>query len=559
MPTIDVSYNDLCKMVGKKIPLEDLKGMLEQAKAEFEEAERQGDDLRLKLKMHDTNRPDLWSTEGIARVLRAYYGRGGMPRYVTRRSGVVAKVDAKVRHVRPYTVCAVVRGLKITEEILAQSIQLQEKVAVTFGRGRRDVAIGIYDLSRIRSPIYYTTAKPDVLSFVPLDFKEKLTLREVLKQHPKGKEFGHLLAGAEEYPVFIDSDDNVLSMPPIVNSEYTGRVTTKTRDVFIECSGFNLKHLKTALNVVALALADRGGRLETVDVYFEGKKMTVPDLTPKEISVDLEYARMLSGIKLTAKELGVLLKKQLYDVKIKGKNIRVKYLPYRQDVMHPCDVVEDAIIAYGYEKLELIEPQIPTRGSLLPLERFTHKLEELLVGLGLQQTASYTLTNRHYLFDRMRVAHAPVAEIENPISENWSCFRSWLLPSLLELLAANRHVDYPQEVFEVGDCVLLDETTDTKTRDVRKLAVVLTDTTVSYERLASMVDALMRNLGVNYAFKRSQHNSFIEGRAAEIVVDGHSLGYIGEVHPEVLNNWSLEKPVVTFELDVSRLFELTHA
>ncbi|MBI4017746.1 MAG: phenylalanine--tRNA ligase subunit beta [Candidatus Aenigmarchaeota archaeon] len=557
MPKIEISYKDLCALVGKRIPLGELKeNVLLQVKAEFEGAEKKGSDVRLRLSMADTNRPDLWSTEGIARVLRGHYGKGGMPRYTMKKSGVVVKTDLKVKKVRPYTVCAVVRGLKLTEEALAQSIQLQEKVAGTFGRGRRDVAIGIYDLSRIKSPIYFTAAKPDALSFVPLGFNDKLTLREILKQHQKGKEFGGLLAGASEYPVFVDSDDSVLSMPPVINSEHTGKVTTATRDVFIECSGFDLRRLKVALNVVALALADRGGQLESVDVFIEGKKLVAPDLEPKEAFVTLGYVNELSGLKLSAKELTSLLKKQQYDVQPKGASLRVTYVPYRQDIMHMRDVAEDAIIAYGLENLEPIMPKMPTRGSLLPMGRFTHRLEELLVGLGLQQFASYTLTNKHFLFDRMRVSHAPVAEIANAQSENWSCFRSWLLPSALEFLAANRHVDYPQKIFEVGDAVVLDESKDTKTRDVCKLVIAITDTSVSYEHIASLLDAFMKNLGLAYALKRSQHNSYIEGRTAEIIVGGASLGYIGEVHPEVLNNWGLEKPAVAMEIDAEKLFAL---
>lgn len=555
MPTIDISYNDLCSLIGRKVPLDELKEVaLWQAKAEFEHAEKKGNDMRLVLKMADTNRPDLWSAEGIARVLRGFYGKGGLPQYKAKKSRVVVKVNPKVKKVRPYTVCAVVRGLKLTEEVLAQSIQLQEKVAGTFGRGRKEIAIGIYDLRKLKSPIYYTTANPDEASFVPLEFKEKLTLREILKRHPKGKEFGHLLQGASEYPVFIDSQDDVLSMPPIINSDYTGKVTIDTKDVFIECSGFDLKRLKVALNVISLALVDRGGRLETVDVFVEGKKMTTPDLKPRETAVDIDYAKKLSGLDLAPKEWARLLAKQQYDAVLKGKAIRVHCPPYRQDIMHQCDIVEDAIIAYGYHNLEPLALQKPTKGGLLPEDSMAANVEELLVGLGLQQTASYTLTNKHFLFDRMRLAHGPVAEIENPMSENWSCFRTWLLPDVLEFLATNRHVEYPQEVFEVGDCVVLDEAADTKTRDVRRLCIALTNTTASYERIASMLDALMRNLGLEYKLKRSVHSSFIEGRTAEIVVSGHSVGHIGEIHPEVLNNWGLEKPVVALELDLDAIF-----
>ncbi|MFH0956580.1 MAG: phenylalanine--tRNA ligase beta subunit-related protein, partial [Candidatus Aenigmatarchaeota archaeon] len=254
MPTIEVNYSDLLELIGAHVPLDVLKdeGIM-YAKGEVDAI----DGEKLKLDMKDTNRPDLWSAEGIARELAGRYaGRTGLPLYKTKPSGIVVKVDRKLAKIRPLTVCAVVRNLRITSDVLFQLIQLQEKVAMNFGRNRREVAIGVYDLHKIKSPITFTSVSPDGIKFVPLEGTQAMTPAEILKKHPKGIEHAGLLKGYSQYPIFIDAAGEVLSMPPIINSDHTGKVTTATRDVFIECSGFDFRFLLPALNVMAAALAD---------------------------------------------------------------------------------------------------------------------------------------------------------------------------------------------------------------------------------------------------------------------------------------------------------------
>ena len=280
MPTIEVSYKDLYGLIGKKLSLKDLEDTVMYAKGKIDAVD--GD--KLKIEIQDTNRPDLWSAEGLAREIKGRITKEiGLPKYKVSKSSVVVKVYKKVSKVRPLTVCAVVKNLKITSEVLSQMVQLQEKVSVTFGKNRKEVAIGAYDLHKIKPPIRYTTVKPDGIKFAPLEFKKEMTPKEIIEKHPKGKEFGHLLTGYEEYPIFIDSANNVLSLPPIINSEHTGKVTEKTRDLFIECSGFDFKFLIPALNVIIAALIDRGGKLESVKIVYPNKTITTPDLTPKNL------------------------------------------------------------------------------------------------------------------------------------------------------------------------------------------------------------------------------------------------------------------------------------
>jgi phenylalanyl-tRNA synthetase beta chain len=550
MPTIEVSYQDLCRLVGKRVPPRRLKeeGIL-YAKGEIEDVN--GDMLRIDVK--DTNRPDLWSAEGIAREIRGRYVSGGLPAYRTKRSGVTVRVDRGLRDIRPFTVCSVARKLRMDDHSLSQLIQLQEKISMTFGRNRREVAIGVYDMSRIKPPIRFTTVRPDGVKFVPLDSGREMTPRQILKEHPKGREFGHLLGGFKEYPIFIDSAGEVLSVPPIINSEYTGKVTRETRDVFIECSGFNLKFLLPALNVIAAALADRGGEIETVRIAYSGKTIETPSLEPREFEVELGYLNRVSGLGLTMDEACRLLHQARYGTKPSGKKIKLLYPAYRQDIMHQRDVIEDAIISYGYNRIEPVIPKLATVGSQSPKEGFANRVSEAMTGLGFQETLSYILTSKKALFGNMNLPEGEAVEIENAVSENWCVFRTWLLPGLLEFLSRNRHVEYPQVIFETGDVVSLDRGRETGTKDESRLAAVMTGNAAGYEDASSMLDALLRELGIRYSLKRVEHRSFIKGRVAGVFRKRKRIGIIGEINPVVLEKWNLEKPVAGFELEVRGL------
>jgi phenylalanyl-tRNA synthetase beta chain len=551
MTKLEISYSDLCSLVGKNIPLEELRQCISFAKGEIDSVE--GDLLKVEIK--DSNRPDLWSAEGVAREIKGRLTKEkGLPKYKIEKSDVVVEVDKKVSKVRPLTVCAIAKNVRMNETTLSQLIQLQEKVAGTFGRGRKEVAIGVYDLSRIKPPIKYTTAGLDK-RFVPLDFEEEMSIKEILEKHPKGKEFSHLVEGFKEIPIFIDSAGEVLSIPPIINSNYTGKVTENTREVFIECSGFDFKFLMPALNVLAAALIDRGAKVESVKVVYPNKSMHTPDLTPKKAEVDVDFVNKVSGLKLPAREIIKLLEQARYEAKLKGKRIEVLYPAYRQDIMHPRDVVEDAIISFGYDKIKPEPIKHRTKGEISEMEVFSEDLIKKMVGLGFQEILSYTLTNKEHLFKRMSVKEGKVVEIENPVSLNWNVFRNWLLPSLMEFYSNNQHIEYPQKIFEVGDVVLIDEKQETRTRDVRKLAVAVADSKAGYEDIATVLDAFFSSLKIKYKLRRKKHESFIEGRVAEILVKNKPIGFVGEIRPTILNNWKLEMPVAAFEIDLEMIHD----
>lgn len=554
IPKIEIAKADLEALVGQAIRPKDLEELLMTAKVELEGVEPSSGMLKLDCK--DTNRPDLWGVEGIARQIRGSLGvETGAPRYKIEKSGIVLEVDKKVAKVRPLVVGAVVHGLRFDDIAIQQLIQLQEKVALTWGRKRREAAIGVYDFAKIKPPIRYTTFKDDEIKFIPLDSTEPMSPKQILERHPKGKEYGHLIPGGD-FPILIDAAANVLSMPPVINGVWTGKVTADTKDVFVEVTGWDARIIGLALNVVVTALAERGGRIESVTVRSAGKSTTAPDLSGGSMAIEGSAVRRFLGLQLSDDEIAKLLRRARYDVVPKGDRLTCIWPGYRLDIMHERDIIEDAGIIFGYNEMQPDAPRIYTAGGESEFELFCRRIKEAGIGLGFQEIMTFILTNGACLFKNMETPAMPVAEIANPVSASWSVLRNWLTPSVLEFFAKNMHVEYPQRIFELGDCVVLDDRAETRTRTARQLCFAVSGVKVGYEDAASALDALLRGLGISYKLQPCSCPHYIDGRGAEVVADGTTLGTIGEIHPQVLNNWGLEKAVVAAELSVDALWAL---
>ncbi|NJE46378.1 phenylalanine--tRNA ligase subunit beta [Thermococcus sp. GR7] len=567
MPKFDVSKADLERLVGKSFTVEEWEDLFLYAKCELDDVWEENGQIYFKADSKDTNRPDLWSAEGIARQIRWALGMTkGLPRYEVEKSDVVVYVDEKLKDIRPYGVYAIVEGLSLDDEALKQMINLQEKVALTFGRRRREVAIGIFDFDKVKPPIYYRAAEKTE-KFVPLGFEEKMSLEEILEKHEKGKEYGHLIKDKPYYPLLVDSEGNVLSMPPIINSELTGRVTTETRNVFVDVTGWDLNKIMLALNVVVTALAERGGKIKSVKVVYEDFEIETPNLTPKEFEVEFEYIRRLAGIDLSDEEIKELLERMFYEVELENGKAKLKYPAFRDDIMHARDVLEDVLIAYGYNEIKPEEPKLAVQGRGDKFVEFEDAVRELMVGYGLQEVMTFNLTNREAQYTKMNLdfgehpseeyGHHPPArlvEIENPISPKWSALRAWLIPSLMEFLSQNTHEEYPQRIFEVGKTTLINENKETKTVSESKLAVAIAHPRVTFTEVKEILDSVMHHLGLEYELKEIEHSSFIPGRVGKIIVNGQEVGIIGEIHPKVLENWGIEMPVAAFEVFLRPLY-----
>ena len=552
MPVISVNLKDFLQLVGKELDRRFIEEKVPMLGVGWEGWTEDGFEIEV-----FPNRPDMLSAEGLARAFSAFIGiKPGLREYRALESRYTVNVDPSVETVRPYVVGAVVKGVEMTDDLVRSLMQLQEKLHVTHCRRRRKASIGMYDLDAIRFPVRYTTVSGDY-RFRPLGHSEEMTIEEILTKTARGREYGWILEGHDAYPILVDSEGTTLSMPPIINSEET-KVTTETESLFIEVTGVDWKTMNEVLNIVSTSLADRGCKVYQVEIRYPDRSVKTPDLRCWEMELELGYVRELLGVDLRAEEVAELLGRMGYGVAEVGETLRVLVPCYRTDIMHPMDLVEDVAIAYGYDRFEPEIPNMATIGEEDPLERFSRNLRNLMVGYGLQEVMTFILTNKRDLFERMCVPEEPVAETENPKTEEYCVLRSWLLPSLMKVLERNRHNPYPQNVFEVGDVVVLDDTTDTGARTVKKLAFVLCHSKACFSEVKAITESLLTNLGIRDAtFRPGGPECFMDGRRSEVCVDNRLLGFLGEIRPEVLLNWGLEMPAAAAELDVEVLFELT--
>lgn len=567
MPTIDVDCAELERLLGWSWQgdIEKLDELLSLVKAEVKLYNKQENVASIELK--DTNRPDLWSAEGLARALRGFLNlEKGPRRYEVNPPIIEVYVDAQLSGIRPFICCAVVKGVKLSDTIIRGLMHLQDKLDQTYGRSRQKTSIGLYDYTLISPPLRYTVAKPEAIRFVPLGFEETLSLAEILERHPKGLEYGHIVKKHGVYPILLDSKEKVLSFPPIINSNDLGKVTEATRDILVEVTGTVHQTVLNTLNLVTLALIDRGGKAYAAEVhypeeaFYPSKRVVTPDFSSRRMELSADYARKILGFQLTAEQMAeLLLKAGLGVEKISGNNLSVIVPCYRVDVMHPVDLVEDVAIAYGYDNIEPLWRELPTTGCERSEQRLLNIARELMVGLGFQEILTYTLTNPENLFDRMNCERARVVEVANPKVVTMTCLRNWLLPGLMEFLSNNQSVEFPQKIFELGKVTLLDDTRETRTRDEEWLAAATTHPNAGFSEIKSALDAFFMNLGVEWQIKETAHSSFIEGRVGTVTVNGVSVGVIGEIHPLVLEAWKLENPVAAFEINMNKIIEAKSA
>src|SRR3989344_4845850 len=292
MPTVKLNRKEVESLLNKKVPLETLKDRISMMGTDLEEI----NESEIVVEIFP-NRPDMLSEQGFARALSSFMNiKPGLKNYKVKKSNYKVEIDKSVSNIRPNTVCAVVKNLKLSNEKIKSIIQIQEKLHITYGRNRRKASIGIYPLEKIKFPLKYLALLPEKIIFRPLESEKRLSAIEILKNHPTGKEFAHLLKNSSLYPVFIDANTEILSMPPIINSYNTGKVTELTKDVFIECSGFSLETLNKTLNIIVTALADMKGEIYEVTIVRNNKKEITPNLTPEVMSINKNYVNKILGL-----------------------------------------------------------------------------------------------------------------------------------------------------------------------------------------------------------------------------------------------------------------------
>uniref|UniRef100_A0A8C2BC14 Phenylalanine--tRNA ligase beta subunit n=1 Tax=Cyprinus carpio TaxID=7962 RepID=A0A8C2BC14_CYPCA len=493
------------------------------------------------------NRYDLLCLEGLVRGLQVFKEKLEAPRYkrVSPADGGEPQrlvITEETASVRPHAVAAVLRNITFTQERYESFIELQEKLHQNICRKRTLVAIGTHDLDTISGPFTYTAKPPGDIRFKPLNQSKEYTATELMSLYKTDSHLRHYLHIIENeplYPIIYDSNGIVLSMPPIINGDHS-KISLNTKNIFIECTATDLTKAKTTLDMVVTMFSE----------YCEEPTET--------LSGDFINKRV--GINESAESIAQLLTRMCLRSEVSGEGdlIQVEIPPTRADVIHACDIMEDAAIAYGFNNIVRSTPRTYTIANQLPLNKLTELLRQDLAAAGFTEALTFALCSEEDIADKLRknIAETRAVHISNPKTTEFQVARTCLLPGLLKTLAANRKMPLPLKLFEISDVVLKDETKDIGARNNRRLCAVYYNKSPGFEVIHGLLDRVMQLLDVKpgrnqgYHIQAAEDSTFFPGRCAEIFSCGKSIGHLGVLHPDVISRFELTMPCSAIDIDI---------
>ncbi|MCL4867701.1 MAG: phenylalanine--tRNA ligase subunit beta [Anaerolineae bacterium] len=294
---------------------------------------------------------------------------------------------------------------------------------------------------------------------------------------------------------------------------------------------------------------------------------------PVTVKLDLDYARRLSGLDLTGREMADLLQRLAFKADLHTDHLLVTVPDYRLDIEGGHDLVEEICRLYRYEEIPLT-----VLADTLPPQRGNHKLEleeqikDALVQMGLQEVITYRLSSAGHearLLPNSPPDDRPYVALTNPISPERSVMRHSLLASVLEVAAANSRYQSRIPLFEIGPIYLADEDAVLPT-ELARLALVLTGERVvrtwqqnqpelyDFFDLKGVLDGLWADLGLTVTVEPAVHPSFRRGRTARLLLGETQIGLMGELHPLVVEKLDLRveknQPVLAADIDLEAIY-----
>ena len=551
MPKIEVSRQDLFSQACMDDPGDEkLADLLSLVKGEIDFSE--GD--LLKLELNDTNRPDLWCVEGVARALRCWNSGAEPHLNELPEPDMEIFVDPALEKVRPFVAAFTACGWAPDQRELDALIDVQEKLAASFGKNRKTAGAGFYRLDDIEFPVRYRAVSPET-SFIPLGSEKEMTLTEILEETETGRTYAHLLEGKDLWPLLEDTAGNVLSFPPVLNSQTTGRVSAGDSRLFCEVTGTEWETVQLSATILACNLQDRGAEILPIRIDYPepypGKTVVTPVVFGDQLTAFLESIRGILGVDISPESVRKALQRMDYaSVEIDGTGITGIMPPYRRDGINAVDMIEDIVISLGFSAFDPLLPEQFTLGKCAPIEDLADAVRILLAAAGCEEILRPVLTSRAKVKDATRTPSDPV-RIKNPMTAEYGVVRNTLLPGLLEVESTSAHAAYPHRIFETGE--VLTAASDGNCSTEILLACLICGNKADFGDAHSIIGSLCHSRAIELSLADVDDDRFIPGRCAAITIDGRVSGVIGELHPAVLENWGISRPASAFEIALSAL------
>ena len=595
MPTIIVNRDALFKAIGQSFSDEEFDNLCFEFGIELDEVTSEKDivyneqkiekenlstDILYKIEVA-ANRYDLLCLEGLALALKIFLGKQKMPDIkpfnVLPENERQLIVYDSVKEVRPIGLCAILRGINFTDEMLKSFMDLQDKLHNNICRGRKLVSMGTHDLDTVKGPFIYKALIPEHIHFVPLNRDEEVNgdgLMSILKDDPKLGKYLYLLEGKEKYPVMMDSNGVIMSLPPIINSQHT-KMTLNTHNVLLDITGIDYTKCEIVLNTLIAMFSvycKNPFTVEEINVINNETKngKIYPDLTPRKFIVDIEYLKKITGIlDILPEKIVHLLERMELKAKILNKNdLEVSAPITRSDILHPCDIAEDLAISYGYNNIKKQLTKTKTHGMQQPYNKLSDLFRNEMAMGGYVEFLTMALLSHKDMFTNLLKDKKDdkTIQILYSKSKEFEYIRSSLIPGILKSIEGNKANQLPYKIFEISDVVLADENNEVGAVNRRKLCFAYTNTSSAMEIIQGMVDLLMKKIGLvfnsdkkekNYRIEKSKNKIFFEDRQAEIfILNDIKVGIYGIIHPKVIKNFGIKNPVTLCEIDLQLIMDL---
>ncbi|KAI8053026.1 hypothetical protein BDF22DRAFT_728864 [Syncephalis plumigaleata] len=595
MPTVNVDKEELFKALGRSYTTEEFRDLcfefgieLDEDTSEKEMATREkgaekaeglSDRPILKIDI-SANRYDLLCLEGIAKALLIFQEKMKPPQYhlsdpPAGQSVEKLYVAPEVAQVRPIVVAAILRNVTLDDFRYNSFIDLQEKLHQNICRKRTLVSIGTHDLDKIKGPFYYRAQPPKDIKFIPLNQTVSLDGPALMSFYENDRHLGKylpIIRDSPVYPVVYDADNTVLSLPPIINGDHS-KITTETKNIFIECTATDVTKARVVLNTIITAFSEYctdQWSVEPVDVvYPDGRTLRYPDLSEHTIDASVDYINGCVGVQLTSTQIVNYLQRMGLGATASSDErvITASIPPTRSDILHACDIMEDVAIAYGYNKIKRIFPNTNTIAAPLPINKLSDQIRREFALAGWTEVLPLILCSHdeNYAFLNQVDDGSVAIKLANPKTVEYQVVRSLLLPGLLKTIHSNRKHPLPLRIFEVSDVGLKDEREERRARNERHVCAVYSNKTSGFEIIHGALNRMMRMLDVplvnatskepGYFIAEYENATYFPGRSANIYLRDReqsvkTIGTLGVLHPKVLQNFEINYPCSALEFNL---------
>lgn len=583
MPTIPVDKADLYELLGREYTTKEFDELCFDFGIELDEDttdECVGDERpQLKIEI-PANRYDMLCIEGIAQALNEFLGRAEAPKYTLKPETPQIKmtIDKSTEAIRPYAAAAILRGVNLDDRKYASFIALQDKLHTNLCRNRTLVAIGTHDLDTLTPPFTYEALKPQEIKFAPLNQEKVMDGAELMEFYDKDKNLGkylHIIRDSPVYPVIFDSKRTVCSLPPIINSNHS-KINLNTKNIFIEVTGTDRTKTEIVINQM-VAMFSRYSKtpfeIEPIEIVssHNSQSRVTPPIKPRTASAEIDYINSCLGLKYSGDEIAKLLKKMSLLATPHGNTLDVEIPITRSDILHQCDIMEDAAIGYGFNNLKKTKPQgDSTVAAPLPINKVADILRIASAQAGYVECLPLTLCSHDENFKFLRVEDdgKVAVKLENPKTVEYQVVRTTLLPGILKTIKENRKHSLPIKVFECGDIVKKDDTLERGAYNQRNWSAIYAGKTSGFELVQGLLGKLMQTVRTSWIENPKQSTlrgywieqddtnpTFFPGRGAKVYfraaegAEAQHIGAIGVLHPEVLGHFEIPYAASAVEIN----------